>query len=254
LLAILTDQGRGVARDPIAAAHLYRDAAEQGHRSAQVRWGLKLLKGEDVEQDPVIGDSWLRRAAIAGEPEAAALVGNLYAQSGPMPPNYAEAASWYRRAAEEGHGAAARALASLYLTGAGVPQDNEEAARVAHCCWAGDQASQVELGNLVLEGGASQEDRSRIAGWFEKAALSGDLTAAFNLGVCFAKGIGVERNQEKAVVWLRRAAEGVADAQYVYGRMLAEGQACPQICVKRAFGLRAQRTQGWLMPRWLWRK
>jgi uncharacterized protein len=31
------------------------------------------------------------------------------------------------------------------------------------------------------------EDATKIAGWFAKAASSGDLIAAFNLGVCLVK-------------------------------------------------------------------
>ena len=77
LLAVLTEQGIGVRRDPAAAAQLYRHAAEQGQRTAQLRWGLALIEGRDVEQNPVEGESWLRRAALAGDPEAAALVGDL---------------------------------------------------------------------------------------------------------------------------------------------------------------------------------
>ena len=111
------------------AADLFRDAAEKGHRAAQVSWGLKLIEGRDVEQDLVAGESWLRRAAHAGDYEAAALVGDIYVRTGPLPPNYSEAAMWYRRAADAGHPAAARALGSLYLTGAGVSQDDNEAAR-----------------------------------------------------------------------------------------------------------------------------
>jgi TPR repeat protein len=45
LLGVLTESGLGVPRDPAVAAQLYHDAAEKGHRSAQVRWGLKLLEG-----------------------------------------------------------------------------------------------------------------------------------------------------------------------------------------------------------------
>src|SRR5207248_5451873 len=39
LLAVLTEQGVGVARDAAVAAELYRHAAERGQRSAQLRWG-----------------------------------------------------------------------------------------------------------------------------------------------------------------------------------------------------------------------
>jgi len=73
-------------------------------------------------------------------------------------------------------------------------------------------------------GAGSSGDPTKIAGWFERAALLGNLTAAFNLGGCFAKGVGVERNDEQAASWLRRAADGVPEAQHMYGRLLAEGR------------------------------
>src|SRR5262249_35476940 len=225
LLALLTERGEGIPRDPVRAAQLYQEAAEKGHRSAQVRWGLELVKGENTQQDRIAGESWLRRAALAGDPDGAFWVGDLYAQSGPLPPNYPEAANWYRRAAEAGHKGAARALGTLYLTGAGVAQDNEEGARwLRKAAEAGDQASQVDLANFALKGGGNADDAPRLRGWFETAAQLGDLTAAFNLGICFVKGMGVERNEKEAATWLRRAAEGVAEAQYLYGRMLSEGK------------------------------
>jgi uncharacterized protein len=43
LPAVLTEQGVGVARDPVVAAQLYGHAAERGQRSAQLRWGLALM-------------------------------------------------------------------------------------------------------------------------------------------------------------------------------------------------------------------
>ena len=80
-----------------------------------------------------------------------------------------------------------------------------------------------QTANLVLDGAGSSEDSARVAHWFEQAAASGDLVAAFNLGLCLDKGIGVEPDAQQAAHWLRRAAEGVPEAQYMYGRMLAEG-------------------------------
>jgi len=115
LLAVLTEQGRGVERDAARAVKLLQEAAEKGHRIAQVRWGLKLMEGQAVVKDAAAGESWLRRAAHAGEAEAAALVGDIYVRNSSLPPNYAEAAIWYQRAAEAGHAGAARALGSLYL-------------------------------------------------------------------------------------------------------------------------------------------
>lgn len=54
--------------------------------------------------------------------------------------------------------------------------------------------------------------------------MAGDLVSAFNFWLCFAKGVGTEQDEEEAARWLRRAAEGVPEAQYAYGRMLAEGR------------------------------
>src|ERR1700737_3887855 len=85
----------------------------------------------------------------------------------------------------------------------------------------------VYFANLVLDGAGSAEDRGRVAHWFEQAAASGDLVAAFNLGLCLDKGVGVGPDAQQAAHWLRRAAEGVPEAQYMYGRMLADGHGIP---------------------------
>src|SRR5439155_26080531 len=78
--------------------------------------------------------------------------------------------------------------------------------------------------NLVLEGAGAASDPAKVAEWFERAASAGDLVAAFNLGICLVKGVGLHRNERQAAQWLRRAAEGVAEAQVMYGRMLIEGR------------------------------
>ena len=50
--------------------------------------------------------------------------------------------------------------------------------------------------------------------------------------------------------WLRRAAEGVPDAQFMYGRMLAEGRGvAPDLREARASGWRALPTPMCWTPR-----
>ncbi|MGX7874098.1 tetratricopeptide repeat protein [Mesorhizobium sp. ORM6] len=88
----------------------------------------------------------------------------------------------------------------------------------------GNQEAQTDLANLVLGGAGDTNDGASVAGWFEAAASSGDLIAAFNLGLCFAKGVGVRQDEGQAAHWLRRAAEGVAEAQYMYARLLQDGR------------------------------
>ncbi|MBQ4479124.1 MAG: sel1 repeat family protein [Victivallales bacterium] len=50
--------------------------------------------------------------------------------------------------------------------------------------------------------------------WFRKAAGQGLAEAQYNLGVCYATGLGVEQDYAEAVKWFRKAAEqGNAGAQ-----------------------------------------
>lgn len=233
MLGELHERGLTGTADLVAAAAAYRVAAEQGHRSAQARYGLALMLGRGVARDALGGESWLRRAALAGDPEAAALVGDLYARRGTdadpdLPPNHLEAAQWYRRAAEAGHAAAARALGLMYLTGTGLGRDPEEAANWFRLAAArGDTAAQADLGNLALRGGGTADDLAKSREWFLAAAERGDASAAFNLGVCLLEGVGGARDPEGAERWLRQAAETLPNAQFWYGRMLAQGTGVP---------------------------
>ena len=224
VLGAMTELGIGVTRDLAAAAELFRVAAEKGIRQGQSRWGLALLRGHGVERNLVAGESWLRRAANAGDAEAAALVGHLHARGGELPPNYAEAALWLRRAAEQGHAGASRMLAQLYLTGAGVAVDPKAAAHwLRRAADVGDKPSQADLGNLVLAGDVPPQTLEARQ-WFERAANAGDLVAAYNFAVSLAQGVGAERDDRGAMMWLRRAARSLPLAQYWYGRMLVEGR------------------------------
>lgn len=50
--------------------------------------------------------------------------------------------------------------------------------------------------------------------YYLKAARQGDAEAQYNLGVCYRKGYGVEKDLTEAVKWLRKAADqGFAEAQ-----------------------------------------
>ena len=54
--------------------------------------------------------------------------------------------------------------------------------------------------------------------------MSNDPSAAYRLAVCFAIGLGGERDDQCAVRWLRRAAPRLGPAQLLLGQMLLEGR------------------------------
>ena len=60
-------------------------------------------------------------------------------------------------------------------------------------------------------------------------AAQGDAEAQFNIGVMYAEGRGVPRDDAEAVRWYRLAAEqGHAYAQFNLGVMYAYGEGVPQ--------------------------
>ena len=221
----ICEHGVGVSKDLAEAAVFYERSALRGVVQGQLRWGMLLIEGKHVSRNAVEGESWLRKAAFAGEPEAANALGDLYAREFDLPPNFLEAATWYRYAAERAHMPAALKLARLLVNDTpGLPLNLDEAIRwYCSAAEAGHQPAQAELVKL-LRGGAPAAHQVRIRRWFETRAKAGDPLAAFNLGLSVLLNPGALGTDQQAMVWLRQAAETMAEAQCWYGYLLAEGR------------------------------
>ena len=65
----------------------------------------------------------------------------------------------------------------------------------------------------------------RMFKWYMESAEQGNVKAQLNLGDCYMKGQGVEKDATKAVEWYRKSAEqGNADAQCYLGDCYMKGQ------------------------------
>lgn len=74
----------------------------------------------------------------------------------------------------------------------------------------GNADAQCDLGLLMLESGYPQ----RAIYWLEKSAMQGYADAMQWLGKCYARGEGIEKDDAKAVEWIKKAAQhGSAIAQ-----------------------------------------
>lgn len=123
---------------------------------------------------------------------------------------------------------AARTLGHLLLGGAGLAPDVDDAARWLRLAIAGGHtAARDDLARLALAGQVPDADREATCAWFRQQAETGDPSAAFNLGLCLAEGVGTPRDDREALSWFERAAASVPNAQYWCGRMCAEGRGCP---------------------------
>lgn len=83
----------------------------------------------------------------------------------------------------------------------------------------GDAEAQVQLAELLLEDGDTQ-DLVEAALWYRKAAEQGHREAQFQMGRIYFLGEGISQNEMEAFEWFRKAAEqGHRRAQFQLGRM-----------------------------------
>ena len=96
---------------------------------------------------------------------------------------------------------------------------------------AGDPRAQYLMGVMYAHGKGVERDNFEAARWYEKAARNGETRAAFNLGFMLLNGVG-ETNQSDpaaAAKWLSVAAQaGNLTAQYLLGEMYLTGRGVPR--------------------------
>jgi len=175
-----------------------------------------MLRSEPAENLPdAIGGPLLRHAAQQGDASAAYEVGVRFAEGKGVSVNYSEAAKWYERAARAGLAPASFRLGALYEKGLGVGRDLDQArANYVRAAERGNAKAMHNIAVLDAEGGSSRNpDYKGSAQWFRKAAEHGLADSQFNLGILYARGIGVEANLAESYKWFSlAAAQGDADA------------------------------------------
>lgn len=77
----------------------------------------------------------------------------------------------------------------------------------------GNAQDQYELGSSYFSnvdfssGGEFVQDYSQAVKWYSKSAEQGHIEAQVQLGICYANGLGVDKNKDKAYYWWKKAAE-----------------------------------------------
>ncbi|TAN65003.1 MAG: hypothetical protein EPN17_17990 [Methylobacter sp.] len=93
----------------------------------------------------------------------------------------------------------------------------------------GNADAQFHVGLLYANGLGVTKDDKQAADWFGRAAKQGHREAQTKLGFMYATGKGVTQNYNTAVYWCYQAAEqGDVIAQYNLGLMYAKGQGVAQ--------------------------
>ncbi len=160
--------------------------------------------------------------ASQGNPKAQAILGIMYDYGQGVPKDRVKAIEWYTKAALQGVAVAQQQLGGKYFLG----QDYQEAARWWHLAAAnGRVASQYNLGVLYARGLGVQKDYKEAAAWYRRAAEQNQAQAQYSLANLYALGRGMKANYAEAAYWYRRAADqGLPQAQYNLGLLLENGR------------------------------
>lgn len=201
--------------------------AEQGDSIAQNRLGVMYDTGDGVTPDRDMAIKWYTRSAEQGLAKAQFNLGRLYESTRrsceELPPDSDVARLWYEKAALQGldraqfalgvidHQACCRLMKSVFRT------DREEAKVRAACAekWYSQAAEQGHenaifgLGVMFINGiGRSFRNESieDIIKRFRRDALRGDPCAQYNLGCCYVRGLGVDKDYNIGWSWMEKSA------------------------------------------------
>lgn len=208
----------------VEARQYYRQAAEQGHISAQVNLGVMCVAGEGGPQDEEEAVHWYAQAAEQGDALAQFNLGAMYVEGQGVARNFDKAMHWYRRAADQGNAPAQFSLGLLYEQSPGTLYLQEAVQWYRKAAEQGHAPAQVNLGALYAEGHGVRQDFQEALRWYQAAAADGYAPAQFNLGVMYAEGqAGILRDLAMAYVWFSRAAaQGDADARQFQQQLAAQ--------------------------------
>jgi TPR repeat protein len=248
--------GDGVPKNVPKAIMYFQKAADRGHVKAQYEYGCLLL-GRDADGHRK-GMRYLRMAADAGYPHAQYQYGLRLKARTENPENPRLAFRFFQEASRYGHVEATHELAELLISGIGCEKDDarglelmRDAAdmgsvtamyRYASCIRPARPSVALEYfkrsglmdGNweaawiLALGDGCPRDDVMAFR-YFAKAAEQGSERAMCELAARYREGKGVDPSDEKAAVWMRRAADKRwRPAMTGYAQMLRNGIGVPR--------------------------
>ena len=177
------DLGIGVEEDKHKAASLYREAMNQGDKSAKHNLAMLLVTEEGDLSDKPTGIQMLQELANEGETYSILSLGGCYMNGQGVKQDIDRGLELYHTASNMGLGIATYSIAAYHF----------------------NECHDIETGMTYCE----------------KAAEQGFALAASILEQLYEEGMGVEKDMDKAMTYMKRAAElGDAQCQLKYGMLL----------------------------------
>ncbi len=196
-------QGVSIERSLPLAARWTNKAASKGHPRAQFALGLFYLVGISVEPNEAEAAHWFRKSALQGFGPAQHNLALQYANGIGVTSDQQEAIKWYRAAASSGVADAHHNLGILYEKGDGLTKNIEEAERLYQLA-AEQGLAQAQHSLALLHDGRSEYKKAFQL--FLLAAQQGMNQSQNYLGYYYKEGLGIEKDQDAAILWYGRAA------------------------------------------------
>ena len=168
-------------------------------------------------------------AAEKDDAEAQYMLAMCYGEGKGIEQDVAKSLEWALKSAEQGFSKAQFVAGMCYMGGGeGIPKDTEKGETwvrksidgLREAAENGDVEAQSYLGLCYLEGLGLEKDEDRAVEYFRKAGEQGSGEAQFALGLlCMQK-----KNPDEAVDWFRKAAENDSyEAMLFLGRIYENG-------------------------------
>lgn len=191
----------------------YKNAAEQGLSSGQLRLSQLYMQGVGVKKDEQLSIFWLEKAAKQGLAEAEYEYATaLEFGRGIAREEMEVVAPWYNKAAIHGHHDAVMKIVNIYLMGSGLEKDLHRA-----LAW----VLIAEERNIP----EAQSLRQQIVNTITVQANNNDIQAQHMLAKMYLDGRGVPQNTVESLAWFRKAAQkGNIESQFYLGKTLTQSE------------------------------
>lgn len=224
--------GWSVEKNHQQAFEWYKKAAEQSNVYAQGALAACYLQGIGTEKNEQQAFKWYSLTAEQGVAKDQHSLALLFFKGVGTPKNEEQALSWFKKSAEQGNVNAQADLAYCYENGCGTAVDIDEALNwYKRAAEQGDEDAKNKIAELESYKNKSISNYKNES-YFDKCkreAEKGDAGAQYELGVCYATGNEVARNDYQAFRWYEKAAnKGNAQAQYALANFYAQGRAVTQ--------------------------
>lgn len=208
-----------------------RSLAKEGNSQAMTQIGLIYAYGIHLKEDLEKAGNWLEKAAKLGNPIGMLQLAFLYLEPDFSKADDHEAYLWTLKSAATGYRDAEYQLAYFFWRGIGTDENQDKAVFLfKKAADAGHVEACATLFHIYAELGFEDEHGNEVINpekgflYAKKGADLGDHECIMDLAWCYYKGIGTEKDAEKAREWYEKAwNQGDAMAGSALGSMYVEG-------------------------------